>query len=139
MAKIATEFVTAAAALAPVLELFDSLAGRPLSGVWLRHEHGCLTEAALDFGGIFLAAVAEEDFDTLKLEISARPSLTEFVDSNEMVPWSAYIGRQFSWGWLTMNQQGYVDGVLLGFGDDICPKILLNVIASEIKVGAITF
>ncbi len=38
---------------------------------------------------------------------------------------------------LIMNQQGYIDGLLIGF-DGIEPQVLLNVVASSIKVSQIT-
>lgn len=139
MAEIGAEFVAAAVALDAVLQRFEDLECRRLSGVWLRYEHESVAEVVLDFGDLFLAAVAEEDYDTLKIEIRSGQALTAFTDASGIAPWNLYLGQGFSWGWLTMDQKGYVDGVLLGFGDDIYPKIVLNVIASEIKVGTITF
>jgi hypothetical protein len=44
---------------------------------------------------------------------------------------------QFGWGWITMNQQGYCDGLLLSFGKVIFPQLVLNVMASAIEVGKI--
>lgn len=139
MAEIPAEFVAAATALDPRLRLFDGLGCREMSAVWSRHECGSLTEIVLNFGGLFLAATAEEDYDTLRIEVRTEQSLTGFTHISATAPWDRYLGQPFSWGWLTLDQQGYPDGVLLGFGDDIYPKIILNVIASEIKVGAIAF
>ena len=47
--------------------------------------------------------------------------------------------RQAVWlGSITINQQNYLDGVLLSF-DDIRPDIALNVMASSIYVGCIVY
>ena len=58
------------------------------------------------------------------------------VSSNE--PWVNFIGKVFGWGWITLNQQGYCDGVLLSFEQVVFPEVALNVIASSIKVGVVT-
>ncbi len=139
MAEIPTKFINAASALAPVLSVFDGFAGRSLAGVWLRCDQGLVSEIILDFGGVFLAAVADEDFDTLRVELRAEQALSGFAAADTREPWLGHLGQRFSWGWITMNKQGYVDGALLGFGDDIYPKLILYVIASEIKVGTVAF
>lgn len=137
MAEIPSEFINAASALAPLLGVFDGLAGRSLAGAWLRREHGLVSETVLDFGGVFFAAVADEDFDTLRLELRAAQALSGFVAADTGDPWRGHLGQRFSWG--CMNEQGYIDGALLGFGDDIYPKLILYVIASVIIAGAIAF
>ena|SRR6185437_13010786 len=140
MSEIASEFVAAATALARTLQIFDELANRAITGVWLREEHGSVAEILLDCDGPVLSALAEEDFDTLGMRLLRnRPSGTDFTDASHTEPWKSCIGQPFGWGWLTMNKQGYMDGLLLGFGEDIEPKIILNVVASEIKVGTIRF
>jgi hypothetical protein len=139
MAEHTADFAAAAAALGPALRLFDSLAGRHLGGAWLRHEHGSLAEVVFDFGALYLAAIADGDCDTLRIELRTEETFAGFSDGSSTMPWSHHLGQPFSWGWLTINKQGYIDGALLGFGDDIYPKIALNVIASEIKVGAVIF
>src|SRR5262249_54880039 len=50
--------------------------------------------------------------------------------------WRPFIGKPFGWGWITVNQQRYCDGALLGF-QDIAPAIFLEVVASSIEVSRI--
>ncbi len=50
--------------------------------------------------------------------------------------WQQFIGKPFSWGWVTINQQGYCDGVLLSF-DDVNPAVCLAVVASSIEICSI--
>jgi Family of unknown function (DUF6334) len=40
------------------------------------------------------------------------------------------------WGWITINQQDALDGILISFGG-ISPQVMLNVIASSIKESVI--
>jgi hypothetical protein len=51
-------------------------------------------------------------------------------------PWRNLIGQAFGWGWITINQQDALDGILLSF-DGIIPLVMLNVIASSIKESVI--
>lgn len=140
MAEIPTEFVQAASALAPVLNVFDGLSGRSLAGVWLRREHGLVVEIVLDFGGVFLAAAADGDFDTLRMELRAEQPLDGLAAAHEGEPWLGYLGQPFGWGWVAMNQKGYIDGALLGFGGDgLFPKLILYVIASQVQTGVVAF
>lgn len=48
-------------------------------------------------------------------------------------PWQKLIGKECGWTWVTINQQGYRDGVLLSFSG-IVPSVMLHVIASSIEV-----
>jgi len=41
------------------------------------------------------------------------------VSSSE--PWHGLIGETFGWGWITINQQDALDGILLSFGE-LLPK-----------------
>jgi hypothetical protein len=50
--------------------------------------------------------------------------------------WDRFIGKAFGWGWVTVNQQGYCDGALLGF-DGISPNISIEVMASSIKTSVL--
>jgi len=51
-------------------------------------------------------------------------------------PWKKFLGKELGWTWVAVNQQGYCDSVMLSF-DGIVPTILLNVVASSIKVCTI--
>lgn len=76
----------------------------------------------------------ELEFDTADLSVQTQHGGGEEISNRQ--PWSDVIGKQFGWGWVTVNQQGYLDGVLLSL-NGIVPEILINVVASEIKVRKI--
>ena len=46
--------------------------------------------------------------------------------------WQRFIGRSFGWGWITINQQAYINDILISFGD-LTPTLCFNVVASSIK------
>lgn len=129
----------AAEALFPMLSAFHSISGQPLQAVWQIHTEGSLDRFILDFGTHALIVNADEDDDSIELSISvaADSHKSGDVDASHLEPWDKFIGMSFGWGWVTVNQQGYCDGLLLSF-EGIVPQIILNVIASSIKVGTIT-
>jgi Family of unknown function (DUF6334) len=133
MTAVKTDIAEAAA---PVLEMFHALGERPLSAVRQICTEGSLDEIIFDFGSVSMVVAADEEDDSIDIAISEgnRP---KGVDASRQEPWSELIGKPFGWGWLTINQQGYCDGILLSFGD-IRPQVLLNVMASSIKVAAIS-
>jgi hypothetical protein len=81
---------------------------------------------------------AEPYDDTIKFHlISNNDRNTDgWIDASQSKPWSSFIGKTFGWGWITINQQDALDGILLSF-DGIIPEVMLNVIASSIKEGII--
>lgn len=128
----------AAEALFPMLSAFHSISDLPLQAVWQTLTEGSLDRFVFDFGPKALIVFADENDDSIELSVSeTRDFLNEGgVDVSQMEPWASLIGASFGWGWLTINQQGYCDGLLLAFAG-IVPQIVLNVIASSIKVGTI--
>ena len=129
----------AAEALFPMLSPFHSISGQPLQAVRQVHAEGSLDRLVLDFGTNALVVSADEDDDSIDLSVSlgADSHRAGDVDSSHLEPWDNFIGMSFGWGWVTVNQQGYCDGLLISF-KGIVPQIILNVIASSIKVGTIT-
>ncbi len=127
----------AAEALYPILSAFHAVQGHALRRIQQVILEGSLASLTFDFGSMFLTAKANEDDDTVDIAISPSNQLaTDGTDVSGVQPWSDFIGRSFGWGWLIVNQQGYNDGVLLSF-DGIDPQLLLNVIASSIKVSRV--
>lgn len=127
----------AAEALYPALSTFHAVQGHALKSIRQVSIEGSLEKLIFDFGSVFLTVKANEDDDTVGLSVLPPDQLTiEGHDVADVQPWRDFIGRSFGWGWLIMNQQGYIDGVLLGF-DGIDPQLLLNVVASSIKVSRI--
>ena len=129
----------AAEALYPMLSAFHSISGQSLQAVWQIYTEGSLGTFLLDFGSVSLIVVADENDYSIDFRIADATDLRNgvSVDVSHQEPWNSFIGRPFGWGWVTVNQQGYCGGLLLSFGG-IVPQLVLNVIASSIKVGMIT-
>jgi hypothetical protein len=127
--------VRSAEALYPVLSAFHSVGGLSLLQVSRLGQADCTTAYVLDFGSKRLVLKSCPDDDTIELsvEIDDQP---EAINVSEAGPWKSFIGQPFGWGWLTTNQQGYIDGAMLSFAG-IEPSILLTVAASSISVGII--
>lgn len=85
---------------------------------------------------LFIAANAEDDTIGVCWEQASSADGSGYARIDSKGPWPALIGRTFGWGWITVNQQGYCDGVLLSF-DGIRPTLLLSVIASSLCVSRI--
>lgn len=125
------------------LDAFYSLSSAPkaelLREVYELETDGCLEALALVFTTKVLTFKANEDDDTITIrsggakEFGARRS---FRKSRSPV-WKSFIGKSFGWGWITVNQQGYCDGALLSF-DGLTPGVLLEVVASSIKMSTVT-
>jgi hypothetical protein len=129
----------AAEALTPMLSAFHSVADRPLRAVWHVCTEGSLDRIIFDFGQISMIVAADENDDSIDLTVADTPDLRNLGgdETSHLEPWNNLIGKPFGWGWVTINQQGYSDGLLLSFGG-IVPQIILNVMASSIKISKIT-
>lgn len=86
---------------------------------------------ALVFGGDALFLSSDPDLDRLLVTFGP---LTDGEDDDLTgdAPWSRLIGKPFSWGWLTVNQRGEMDGALLSF-DGVIPEVGVNVVASSLE------
>lgn len=127
----------AAEALFPMLSIFHLINGQPLEAVWQVQAEGCSGDILLlSFGSNILSVSVIEDDDSIELSASGAMGSMNRVDVSGEEPWNTFLGKQFGWGWLTVNQQGYCDGVLLSF-NGIVPQIMLNVVASSLKIGII--
>jgi hypothetical protein len=121
-----------AKALDPWLANFRRIDSQVLRTVRRVHEEGCLVRIILDFGQIYLFIEARTEDDTVEMRTDENAIAAKTgVDASESELWSDFIGQPFGWGWATVNQQGYCDGVLLSFSG-ITPRILLSVAASSI-------
>ena len=129
----------AARALNPQLSLFESLGGQALKAVWEKKEYNDIVEIVFEFEKESLIVIENDDDDTISFYVSLTNDCRtneKYIDATNKNPWDNFIGRRFTWGWMAINQQGYIDGLLLSF-ETIFPALLLNVIASSIKVGVI--
>ena len=132
--------VRAAKALDPALSEFLRLEGDLLQQVLARHKERCVNQVLLAFGKSALTVGVNPDDDSIDLRAGRRRDFegNGWNDLSRRKPWKDHIGKPFGWGWITVNQQGYSDGLLLGFGD-IRPRLMLYAVASSIKMASINF
>jgi len=109
-----------------------------LEGVYEKVEDTCRLAIMLKFEKKVLVLVADADHDTVVAycEDADSVDLAGYVCINARSPWQTLLGQFFGWGWATINQQGYPDGVMLSF-DGVTPRILLSVVASSLHAYAI--
>jgi hypothetical protein len=76
---------------------------------------------------------AEPYDDTIKFHVMSNANLdtSSWICASSSQPWNGLIGEPFGWGWITINQQDALDGILLSFGG-LAPQVMLNVMASSI-------
>jgi hypothetical protein len=127
-------------ALFPMLSKLQEVGQLPLRAVRQIETEGYLERIILDFDSLFLIVSVDPDSDSVDFEIvySTETNKTSGIDVSGRDPWSNFIDEPFGWGWVTVNQQGYCDGLLLSF-KGIFPQVLLNVAASSIKAGLIDY
>jgi hypothetical protein len=123
-----------------ILDAFDRLSlttDRQLQAVHEEWLDGCRSRLILSFAGESLILKAVEEDDTIEVSVaeSMLPDSNFLAVSNEMA-WKSLVGKEFGWGWATINQQGYCDGILLSF-DNVVPRIVVNVSASSLDVFSI--
>jgi hypothetical protein len=129
----------AAEALSPMLSAFHCFTEQRLDSVWETYNQGSLERLTLVFSPAALAIRANADDDSIDFFVSQsfNPDSAANVEASQTEVWKDFIGKPFGWGWVTINQQGYCDGLLLSF-EGIRPAVLLNVLASSIKIGLIS-
>jgi hypothetical protein len=127
-----------AEALFTTLSPFHELANLQLLSVQGMEADGSLDKLVLNFGLRSLILKANADDDTLRVQTVESLETTEtFTSSVDADLWKEFIGKRFGWGWVTVNQQGYLDGALLSFSG-ISPQILVTVVASSLKIARLT-
>lgn len=129
----------AAEALFPLLSSFHALNGLSLKDVRQNRVDDTVVSIVLDFDSKVLILAADEDDDTIEIVVrdssdSQEPSPGGLLGHTN--PWQRFIRKEFGWGWVTINQQGYLDGVLLSF-DGISPQLIVTVVASSLKINDI--
>lgn len=121
-----------------VLLEFHKMCDQLLKSVRYVWTHECLEKILLEFDQVTLLLEAEPEYDTIIFRVVNNRSVEGFatVDASHSEPWANLIGKPFNWGWVIVNQQNYLDGVLLSF-DDLFPDLVLNVLASSISVSRV--
>jgi hypothetical protein len=127
----------AAKALDPLLSPFHELSGEALRAVRQNRADQLPARLVLAFETHALVVTVDEHEDSVDLELAEAPGSSEGEDVSFQKPWADLVGQRFGWAWLTINQQGYCDGLLLSFGG-LVPRVVLNVISSSIKTGTIS-
>jgi hypothetical protein len=126
----------------PSLDAFDELSSEEdltLEDVFERVEDGCREAVALKFSNAVLTIKVDPDSDTMEV----RCQRAELFDTAGMTSvrgspaWVSLVGQVFGWGWVTINQQGYQDGVVLSF-DGLEPNVMLTAAGSSIRIYSIS-
>ncbi len=128
--------IKAGIALRPLLEAFHVVAGQLLTSVSEFYEDRCLSGIVFTFERDTLTVAANAEDDSVELSLTNSSGRLPAHDVSDREPWVTFMREPFGWGWLTLNQQGYCDGVLLSFRG-IMPQLVLTVEASSFSVGAI--
>jgi Family of unknown function (DUF6334) len=117
---------------------FEGINRQVLRAVWRVYREASLGKIVLGFDqdSLVVEAVSYDDTITIHLISNNDRNADGWIDASHSKPWSRFIGKTFGWGWITINQQGYLDGILLSF-DGIWPQVMLNVMASSIKESII--
>lgn len=128
--------VPVAGALDPILSVFREVSQQPLRSVRLEEDQN---RVILDFERGELVVQGDPDDDSIEVRFvnQGETESTQAVLVGHLDPWASFIGKPFGWGWITVNQQGYCDGLLLSF-DGIDPQLLLIVAASALVVSTVT-
>lgn len=129
--------LTVGKALYAKLSAFQETNGSLLREVRQAWAHGNLERVVLDFGAGVLIVDAEAHDDSINFRCEEANCSTDAQLGTSGGFWQDFIGRTFGWGWITVNQQGYCDGLLLSF-DGIEPQVSMSVVASSIKLRRIT-
>jgi hypothetical protein len=129
-----------AEAAAPILSVFQAIGSTTLRAAHHVYTDGSRDGIILDFGAVSLRVTANEDNDSISIDAkdTIESSGVGCIDVSATDPWKSFIGKPFGWGWLAVNQQGYCDGLLLGFGG-LIPQIMINVIASSLKMAKLSW
>lgn len=118
-------------ALRDILQPFHDARGKVLTAV-LQDEVANAESLMLIFGSECLTLQCDPDLDTVAVSFGAIALSKDTEDLTGSAAWSRFIGKEFCWGWLTVNQQGYTDGVLLSF-DGVVPEVGVSVVASSFE------
>ena len=106
-----------------------------LRGVFELVLDGCRNEVVLDLGECYFVIRVNQDIDALDvqfLDTKFTPN-SKYCSINSITPWNSFVGKEYGWSWIAINQQGYNDSIMLSFAS-IIPSILLHVIASSIRI-----
>ena len=117
---------------------FHRINGHPLRAVWRVYTEHCLDKIILEFDLDSLVVEAEPYDDTVVFHVIDNKDLktNTWMDASHSELWSGFIGEPFGWGWITINQQDALDGILFSFAG-ITPQVMLNVMASSIEESVI--
>lgn len=118
--------------MSDVVKAFLEAQGRQLTAV-LSNDTTEGEELLLAFGSEGLVFRCNEDSDALAISLEPLPALDDAEDLTAHPIWSRFLGKEFSTGWLMMNQHGYCDGALLSF-DGVVPEVGLNVVAAAFEI-----
>jgi len=118
---------------------FSAAEEQVLHAVYQRIEDNCRDVLALQCSTNTMLVMANSDDDTIAVYCRLTSELgTEGLQCvSSTSPWAELLGRELDCGWVSTNQQGYCDGVVLSFGS-LTPTLMLYVIGSTIRLMRVT-
>jgi hypothetical protein len=121
----------AAHALYPLTAPFGHVDGQTLNRVSKLSVDGLFTGIILHFasGNVSISALAD---DSIAVALVDQPAPA--VDVSAEAPWRTFIGAELGWNWFALNQQGYLDTVMVALQDVASPQLSFTAVASELKV-----
>ncbi len=121
--------------LSHVLAPFHDVDGCPLKAVWEATVDDCIEVVQLEFEPGFLTFTADSDDDTVDLSFT-KLRRAEALCVNHLDPWRQLMGSNFGWGWVGINQQGYLDSVSFSF-QSVTPQYSITAVASSLRLAEI--
>jgi hypothetical protein len=123
-----------AIALSPLLSIFETIDGLTLRGVKQRTTNDIVDTILFQLEESFLTIKAMSD-DTVTIFLESGYGHGTAI--NDVQPWATNIGKSIGWNWVAVNQQGYMDSVLISFGC-VVPEIAIFAVASGLQVHSIS-
>jgi hypothetical protein len=70
--------------------------------------------------------------DTDEIKLNSKVDISEFIESDVLICFSEFLGRELLWAWSLTNNQGYNDGLKFQFqNSDVALELIVE--ASSIK------
>ncbi len=103
-------------ALICLTQLFRGVPWKPMSALAVGRT---FFRRCRPFGPVSLIASTGADDDTVDFRCAKTNDLSveRREHASETDCWQEFVGTPFGWGWITVNQQGYCDGLLLSLAE----------------------
>ncbi len=119
-------------ALYPLMEPFSHVEGKTLLGVVETHQDERLSDLNFIFrsGSFHVQCNAKAS----SIQVAFDPTQQSQAAGTPSEPWKTFVGANARLSWLATNQHGYVDTVLLSFGDELSPQVAITSVGPNLRV-----